>query len=230
MKKYCLTILLFIAPLLEASEEIKSCQKEGKTYHTCMREFEKIIISEVGNLVVRDKNRLILKPIKNQIHDKVLIDGEVKYYLREHYPEQNISLIDVIGWEYFNAYIYHHKYGVYREVFDNVRISEDGDHLLAFGSDFEAGFGINAVAIYKLDDWLELMVRFQSMNFGVFNAEFVERDEAKLEIRFFKEGVNGYAKGECSLIYRHGIWQFKDVDCAKDAECILQVHPQCSDY
>lgn len=216
MNKLFLVILILITFTVQADEEIKLCQKEGKTYYECKQKVEKEIIKSIGNLIVRDDKKLILKPLDKRNPDKVLIDDELQYTVKAHYPKQQITLISVTGWEYFNAYIYHHQYGVYREVFDEIRFSEDGSYLLAFGDDIEAGFTPNAVAIYKLGHWPELLVQFQNMNFGVADGEFTSSGEVLLEIYFFKEGVNGYAKGECSLISQHGIWQFKDVDCIKD--------------
>ncbi|WGL18407.1 hypothetical protein PVT68_08935 [Microbulbifer bruguierae] len=217
MKKYLLAVLASFSIDSNADTEISSCQQQGKTYAECSQEAEKKIIAGTDSLVVRDNNKLILKPLKAANPEMELVDGELQYTLKAHYPDQKISLISVSGWEYFTAYIYHHEYGAYREAFDEIRFSEDGHFLVAFGDDIEAGFAPNAVAIYELGDWPELMVQFQNMNFGVSDAAFISDTEVKLEIYFFKAGVEGYAKGECKLVSRHGLWQFKDVDCAKDA-------------
>lgn len=219
-----MNILIFMALVLlsfsvSANEQLNSCMKEGRSYYECKQQIEKPIISGVqSSLVIRDGKNLILKSVKKVNPDKILIDGELQYTLKAHYPKHQMSLISVSGWEYFTAFIYHHKYGSYKEVFDDIRFSENGQYLVAFGADIDAEFTPNAIAVYELGNWPELMSLFQNMRFGVTDAKFISNTEVMLKIHFFKENVNGYAHGNCSLILNNGVWQFKDLECVKDAD------------
>ncbi|RYV02111.1 hypothetical protein SOPP22_11115 [Shewanella sp. OPT22] len=178
MNKYLLIAVTIIASSVQADEGIKRCQNEGKSFYECKQEFEARFIKGIDDLIIRDGKTLTLKPLEKHNPDKVLVDGDLQYTVKAHFPEPQISLISVTGWEYFNAYAYHHKYGTYIEVFDEIRFSEDGKYLLAFGDDIEAGFTPNAVAVYKLGHWPELLVHFQNMNFGVSDANFSSSGEA----------------------------------------------------
>ncbi len=213
MKNVAIAILTLL-PLLAYSNN--KCNSPGKAFPACKSEVESNVISSIGNLAQRNGDTLILKPLEKRNPNKVLVNSEeVTYTVEAHYPEQSLTLISEDAWENFNAHAYHHKYGAYIEVFDKVTFSPSNEYMVAFGADIEAGFSPNAVAIYRLGDWPELLVKYENMSFGVSDALFLSDNKVELRIFYFKEGVNGYAKSTCHLTKSDDLWQFEDIDCTK---------------
>lgn len=207
--------LAFICICVQAEDFVSTCQSSGRTYVECKIEHEASIITGLEKYIQRDGKTLHLKPLSIKALDLKLVDSDVTYTVKAHFPDQFITLIDVTGWEYFNAYIYHHKTGAYIEVFNNVRFSNNGKYMIAFGADFEAGFRPNSVAVYSLGHWggPKLLTMFNDMYFGVNNAKFISSKKIKLETYFFGEGDNGYANGYCFLSLKNNIWQFEKLNC-----------------
>jgi len=192
------------------------CKGTYKELVECRDRVEQEIISKYPTLLERNGDKLTLKPTHKFAKPKVLKNNHSTYTVIAHYPEQQITLIRFYAHEVFNAFIYHHLHGQYQEVFNDIIFSDDNQYMLAFGADLEAGFSPNAISVFRLNSWPEIMSSFHTQRFGVVEAKFLSNDAIQLKTIFFESGgLNGYGYGECSLIRNNDIWQFKDFTCEK---------------
>lgn len=195
------------------------CQGAYKEVVECREKVEQEIISKYPKLLKRNGEELTLIPTHEFAKPKVLKNKHSTYTVIAHYPEQQITLIRFYAYEAFNAFIYHHLHGSYQEVFNDIVFSSDNKYMLAYGADIEAGFSPNAISVFRLNSWPELMSSFHTRDFGVIDAKFISNEEIYLKTIFFKRsGVNGYGYGECSLIRNDDIWQFKGFTCTNDIQ------------
>ena len=211
---FSIIAIFFSTNVLSIADIVASCSGSYQERVKCHNETEKKIIHSHPELLQRNGGELILMPIKTGNPPKKLVNKDLEYTVVAHYNDQQISLIKVTGWEYFNAYIYHHLYGVYLEVFDSVNFSENDEYMVAYNEDIEAGFSPNAVAVFQLGHWPEILSSFHNLEFGVTGAEFISNDEILIKTIFFNEtGKNDYGHGECMLKRYGSIWQFVKLNC-----------------
>ena len=139
----------------------------------------------------RNGEKLTLIPTHEFAKPKVLKNEHSTYTVIAHYSEQQITLIRFYAHEVFNAFIYHHLHGQYQEVFNDIVFSDDNQYMLAFGADLEAGFSPNAISVFRLSSWPEIMSSFHTRGFGVIGAKFLSNKEIQLQTFIFNVLILG---------------------------------------
>ena len=206
-------ILSFILCCSSKTQELQICEGNWDEINACKADNEQLLLNEFPNKFHRESNTLFLKNDKDVNPTKQLkSENYNSYRLLKYFPSHNISLIEATGFEYYESFIYHHKYGSFKTALGDIQISPNGKYLFGFNRDLEAEFSPNGVVIYRISDWFNLSSSFYPTTFGIESVEFLSDNEVKLKTFFWLSDFKAQY-GECYMQLVNTIWQFKTLDC-----------------